>query len=1110
MPSTERVEVSSPTPWRCVAHLLLFVLFLGLGATTLEAQAARAGVEDRLSAETFSGFVLRGIGPALTSGRISDLAIHPKDRHTWYVAVGSGGVWKTTNAGTTFESIFDGQGSYSIGCVTLDPNDPNVVWVGSGENVSGRHVGFGDGVYRSLDGGKTWQHMGLRASEHVSRILVDPRDSNVVYVAAEGPLWSTGGDRGVYKSTDGGATWKQVLSIDADTGVASLELDPRDPDVLYAAAFQRRRTVWSYLAGGPGSGIHKSTDGAATWRKLTNGLPKKDMGKIGLAVSPIDPDVVYATIEAHPDEQGFYRSADRGESWEKGSDYVSGGTGPHYYQEIYASPHRLDRVYQMDVFLNATDDGGKTFYQVGDADKHTDNHAMAFVAADPDYLMVGSDGGLYESFDAGKTWKFVTNLPVTQVYKVALTEGFPVYDVIGGTQDNGTIVGPTRTLNRHGIRNEDWFFAFGADGYATAADPQEPNLLYVSWQTGHPLRYDRRTGELVEIQPQPEPGDPPERFNWDAPILVSPHDPKRIYYGSQRLWRSDDRGDSWRAVSADLTRGVLRYDLPVGGRLRGSDALWGNSAMSWYATTTAIAESPLHEGLLYVGTDDGVIQVSEDGGASWRRAELRGVPERAFVNELTASPVDADTVFASIDNHKEGDYAPYLLRSTDRGRTWQSIRGDLPDRHLVWSLQQDHERGDLLFVGTELGIFFTLDGGRKWIRLTGDAPTIAFRDLEIQRRESDLVGGSFGRGFWVLDDYSPLRAVTPEVLAAEAKLFPVRRAFWYVPEMLLQSRDKGSSGTDAFAAPNPPHGAVFTYWLRDELLTPKKVREQREKPLQEAGKDVPFAGFDALREEDLAPAPRMLLTVRDASGEVVRRLEGPTTKGFHRVSWDLRYAPVDPILLRPPANLPPWVEPPQGPLAPPGRYTVGLARASGGEVVAIGARESFEVVEVLEPSLEGADATARTEFARSTADLYRRASGAMAELRRATERLDYLERAVLATPGADPAALAEVNRVRRALADVRNALAGDPIRGRYQEPAELSVLDRLGIVSGADWNSRYGPTATHRRAVEIAEQEYAGVAERLRRVIEEELRALEEALEDAGAPWTPGRSVVPP
>jgi photosystem II stability/assembly factor-like uncharacterized protein len=1107
MPRRER----GPLGWFAIPTAATGLVLAGLASTPapLSARAESEAGNDLLVAETFQGLALRGIGPALTSGRIADLAIHPKDRHTWYVAVGSGGVWKTTNAGTTFEPIFDGQGSYSIGCVTLDPIDPDVVWVGTGENVSGRHVGFGDGVYRSRDGGRTWKNMGLRASEHVSRILVDPRDSNVVYVAAEGPLWSSGGERGVFKSTDGGETWKQVLAIDADTGVASLVFDPRDPDVLYAAAFQRRRTVWSYLAGGPGSGIHKSTDGGATWRELTQGLPKGDMGKIGLAVSPLDPDLVYATIEAQPDERGFYRSADGGESWEKRSDYLSGGTGPHYYQEIYASPHRLDRVIQMDVFLHATDDGGKTFYEVGDADKHSDNHALAFVAGDPDYLLVGTDGGLYESFDAGKTWKFVTNLPVTQIYKLALNAGSPVYDVIGGTQDNGTIVGPVRTLNRHGIRNEDWFFAYGADGYATAADPQNPDLYYVSWQTGHPLRYDRRTGELVEIQPQPAPGDPPERFNWDAPILISPHDPARIYYGSQRLWRSDDRGDSWRAVSGDLTRGDLRYELPVGERLRGASALWGNSAMSWYATSTAIAESPLAEGLLYVGTDDGVIQVSEDGGATWRRATPPGVPERAFVNELTASPVDADTVFASIDNHKEGDYEPYVLRSTDRGRTWRSIRGDLPDRHLVWSLQQDHERPELLFAGTEFGIFFTLDGGSKWIRLSGGSPTIAFRDLEIQRRDDDLVGASFGRGFFVLDDYSPLRAVTPEALASEAKLFPVRRALWYVPAMLLQSRDKGSSGTDAYAAPNPPHGAVFTIWLRDDLRSPKEQREERERELAEAEDDVPFPGFDALREEALAPAQRLVLTVRDSAGDVVRRLEGPNKKGFHRVAWDLRWAPVDPIVLRAAQNLPPWADPPQGPLAPPGRYTVELARVSGGEVVPIGSPESFEVVEVLEPSLDGADAAERTEFARRTAELYRKAAGAMAELRRAGERLDHLERAVLAAPRAEPASLGEVTRIRRELADLRLALAGDEIRQRFEEPTELSVLDRLGIVSGADWNSRYGPTATHRRAVEIAEGEYRELAERLRRVVEEDLRRLEETLEAAGAPWTPGR-VVPP
>jgi photosystem II stability/assembly factor-like uncharacterized protein len=436
-----------------------------------------------LTSEILSGLKFRNIGPAIMSGRISDIAIHPKNRSMWYVAVGSGGVWKTMNAGTTWTPIFDGQASYSIGCLTLDPNSPDVVWVGTGENVSGRHVGIGDGVYKSLNGGKTWTNMGLAKSEHVARLLVDPRDSNTVYVAAEGPLWSPGGERGLYKSIDGGKTWTISLEISKDTGVTSAEFDPSNPDIIYAAAYQRRRSVAAFMGGGPESAIYKSEDAGKTWRKLAVGMPEGDKGKIGLAVSPMKPNVVYATVEAGPEGKGFYRSTDRGESWEKRNPFISGGTGPHYYQEIFADPNTFDRVYQMAPPLMVTDDGGKSFRRVNENNKHGDNHAMAFIKEEPDYILNGSDGGVYESHDLGKTWRFFDNLPVTQFYKLALDNALPYYNVHGGTQDNGSQLGPSRTLNAHGIGNSDWVITFGADGYASAIDPEDPNIVYVEMQS---------------------------------------------------------------------------------------------------------------------------------------------------------------------------------------------------------------------------------------------------------------------------------------------------------------------------------------------------------------------------------------------------------------------------------------------------------------------------------------------------------------------------------------------------------------------------------------------------------------------------------------------------
>ena len=633
---------------------ILIFLVLSLVVTGLMSAPAAKNTKEKnykLTPGTFSALKFRNTGPALTSGRISDIAIHPQNRSVWYIAVGSGGVWKTVNGGTTWQPVFDDQPSYSIGCVTIDPNNPEIIWVGSGENVSGRHVGFGDGIYKSLNGGKTWQNMGLKKSQHISKILIDPGNSLVIYAACEGPLWSPGGQRGVYKSSDGGKKWQLCLKISKDTGVTDIAFEPGHTDTIYAAAYQRRRSVAAFMGGGPESGIYKTNDSGKNWRKLTVGLPKGHMGRIGLAVSPQKPNVVYATIEAGPEEKGFYRSANRGESWEKRDKYISNGTGPHYYQEIFADPHRFDRVYQMDVWMHVTENGGKTFRKVGENHKHSDNHALAFDVHDPNYLLAGCDGGVYESRDAGKTWKFFANLPLTQFYKMALDNALPFYNVHGGTQDNGSQMGPSRTININGIMNRDWFFTLGADGYACAIDPENPDIIFASWQVGRLVRFDKRSGEQVDIQPQPGLGAEPPRWNWDSPLLLSPHSRTRIYYGSQRLYRSDDRGDTWSVVSPDLSRGISRLEQEIMGRTRSVDALWDHDAMSYFGNLTGITESPLQEGLIYAGTDDGLIQVTADGGKHWRKIEkLPGVPKYFFVNDIKASLHHKDTVFAAVSS----------------------------------------------------------------------------------------------------------------------------------------------------------------------------------------------------------------------------------------------------------------------------------------------------------------------------------------------------------------------------------------------------------------------------------------------------------------------------
>ncbi len=1073
---------------------------------TLTSPVFAADTDSRMTSGTFASLELRSIGPALMSGRIADIALDPADPNTWYVAVGSGGVWKTVNAGTTWAPIFDDQDAYSIGCVTVDPSNPHIVWVGTGENVGGRHVGFGDGVYRSDDGGSSWTNVGLGSSEHISKIVVHPEDSDTVWVAAQGPLWSPGGDRGLYKTTDGGATWTKVLAGGEWTGVTDVVLDPRDPDALVAATWQRHRTIAAYMGGGPESGLHRSTDGGETWVKLENGLPKGNLGKIGLAISPLDPDVLYAVIELNRREGGVWRSADRGSSWEKRSDAVSGATGPHYYQELVASPHAFDRIYLVDVRIQVSDDGGTTFRRLKEAHKHSDNHSITFRPDDPDYLLVGTDGGIYESFDLAATWRFVANLPVTQFYKVALDDTEPFYWVYGGTQDNNSQGGPSRTDAVNGIMNRDWVIVLGGDGHQPATEPGNPDIMYAESQEGVLHRVDRTTGEVVLIQPQPDADDPPERFNWDSPILVSPHSPTRLYFASQRLWRSDDRGDSWTPVSGDVTRDQDRMLLPFMGRQWSWDAPWDMWAMSMFNTITSIAESPLEEGLLYVGTDDGLLQVSEDGGGSWRTIEvgsLPGVPDAAFVNDVKADLHDADTVYVALDNHKSGDFAPYLVKSTDRGRSWTSLAGDLPDRHLVWRVVQDHVDPDLLFAGTEFGVFFSVDGGRRWVELDGGVPTIPFRDLAIQRREDDLVGASFGRGFFILDDYSVLREVSEDALEAEATLFSTRPAWWYIEREPLGQDEKASQGAAFFTAPNPPFGAVFTYHLRDGLTTRETRRQEAEKPKIESGTDTPFPGWESVEAERREPEPVILLTVRDAGGDVVRRLEGPAKKGFHRVAWDLRYPAPDAMG----TERSEWRGPPRGYLAAPGTYTVTLSKRVDGEVTELAGPVDFEVRRMRGGALDGAQPAETVAFWKRLAATERSVSGANRALADAFKRVERLREALERSTAAPGGLDGELYRLEQELYDLDRRLSGHRSKQAVGEPEVDSIRRRVSRAASGTTQSTYGPTPNLVRTLEIAEQRLAGLRNRLNEILTTELPALEARLVDAGAPWTPGQPV---
>ncbi|KAB2844101.1 MAG: glycosyl hydrolase, partial [Melioribacteraceae bacterium] len=679
-------------------------------------------------AKTVEGLKLRTIGPAFCSGRIGDLAVNPDKPNEYYAAVASGGVWKTTNAGISWEPVFENEGSYSIGCVTLDPNNPHVVWVGTGENNSQRSVGYGDGIYKSEDGGKNWKNMGLKNSEHIAKIVIDPRNSNVIYVAAQGPLWGPGGDRGLYKSTDGGETWNKVLEISENTGITDLVYDPRNPDVMYAASYQRRRHVWTLINGGPESAIYKSTNAGAAWNKIETGLPKGDIGRIGLAISPVNPDVLYAIIEAEEDKGGFFRSTDRGASWEKRSGKVS--SSPQYYQEIVCDLLDVDKVYCLDTYTSVTEDGGKTFKRLGNNNRHVDDHALWIDPNNTNHLLIGGDGGIYETYDGGELWDYKDNLPVTQFYKVSTDNNEPFYYVWGGTQDNNSMGGPSQTLNEVGIVNADWYVTQGGDGYESQVDPVDPNIVYAQYQHGGLTRYNKVTGENIDIQPKEGKGEEAYRWNWDTPLVLSPHKHTRLYFAANVLFKSEDMGNSWEKISGDLTRQLDRDKLEVMGKIWSADAVAKNKSTSYYGNIIALNESPIKEGLIYTGSDDGLINVTEDGGKNWRKIEkFPGVPERTYVNMIVASYHDVNRVYVAFNNHKNADFKPYLLRSDDAGKTWKSIAGNLPERGSVYSVAEDHVNPNLLFAGTEFGIFFTVDGGNKWIQLKGNMPTIAVRDI---------------------------------------------------------------------------------------------------------------------------------------------------------------------------------------------------------------------------------------------------------------------------------------------------------------------------------------------------------------------------------------------
>ena len=915
----------------------------------------------------FDRLRFRAIGPAAPSGRIDDFAVFEKNPAIYYVASATGGVWKTVNNGTTFTPVFDKQSVSSIGDVTIAPSDPNVVWVGTGEANNRQSSSWGDGVYKSTDGGKSWKNAGLRESRQIPRIVVDPIDHDVVYVAALGDLWKAGGERGIYKTADGGLTWTRVLDAGPDAGGTDLVMDPSNNKVLYAATYQRRRASWGFNGGGPNSAIWKTVDGGRTWTRLESGIPAGDKGRIGLDVYRRNPNIVVARIE-HPKQGGVYRSEDGGGTWNKVS---STNPRPMYFSQIRIDPADDKRIYVGGTLLHLSDDGGKTFNNNAAEKIHVDFHALWIDPSNSDHVMIGGDGGVGVSYDRSRTYVWLPNLPLAQFYHVSYDNQTP-YTVCGGLQDNDTWCGPSQVRSRDGIGQDEWFVVQGGDGFVTLIDPTDPRIIYAESQEGFVARVDRTTNERKSIRPEAPASDTAIRWNWDTPLLISPHDPATIYAGAHRLYRSRDRGHSWKAISPDLSLGINRDTVVLMG-VKGKDlTIAKNDGVNDYGTLFTIAESRRVAGVLYTGTDDGQVQVSRDAGAGWSNltGRIPGAPRLANVSKVEPSKFADGTVYVTFDGHKVGDYGSYAYVSTDFGQGWKSIVGDLPKGQVVRTITEDLKNPDVLYLGTESGLWVTADRGKTWIKVGGAFPTVPVYEITLHPRDNDMIVATHGRAIWILDDLAPFQQYAA-AKAAGNFLFDVEPA---VQRGIADDRERGFEGNMIWLGQNPPFGARIPYHLG-------------------------------------AKADSVALVVKDAGGTTVRTLRGDATKGglgqgVNSAVWDLRVEPIPaPDTLPAGGSLGGGAD---GPLVLPGEYQLALLvngkESGGGKVRVMG-----------EPDIvfSDADRKARYDALRELQALGSRVQHATAAVRKANEQLTQIKAALKdssAVPAPIKASLDSLNR----------------------------------------------------------------------------------------------------
>lgn len=1053
--------------------------------------------QDSIPAGVLNSLQFRSIGPTVTGGRIVDIAVNPNNHSEYYIAAACGGVWKTDNNGTTFQPIFDQYGTQSIGCLAIDQQNPNVVWVGTGENNNQRSVGYGNGIYRSLDGGKSFTNMGLKTSEHIGMIKIHPRNSNVVFVAAYGPLWKEGGERGLYKTEDGGKTWTRIHHISDNTGCNEVHFDPSNPEILYAAFHQRRRHEWTYLGGGPESALFKSTDGGKTWRKLSSGLPGGDLGRITVGISPANPDRVYAMIEAQGSKGGVFVSTDKGESWSKVNDYSTAG---NYYQELMVDPIDANRIFIMDTWLKWSRDGGKTVSSVGEKWKHVDNHAIWIDPKDTRHWLVGCDGGLYETWDNGLNWIHKDQLNITQFYRVTVDNSEPFYYVYGGTQDNNTLGGPSSNASDNGIPNSDWFITVGGDGFKTQVDPLDPNIVYSQWQYGGLIRYDRKTGEQIDIKPIPGLEEPGLRWNWDAPLIISHHNNKRLYFAANKVYRSDDRGNSWTCISPDLSRGVDRNKLSVMGRVWSVDAVAKNQSTSIYGNIMWFAESPKDANLLFAGTDDGLIQTSTDGGKTWsKQSAFPGVPDMSLVSCIVASQHDRNVVYASFDNHRKGDFKPYILKSSDAGKTWVSISSNMPANGSVKTLAEDHVNKDLLFAGTEFGFFVSHNGGKKWTQWTAGLPPIAIKDIAIQKRENDIALATFGRGFVILDNYAPVRQMTKENLDKDAFIFKVKDAKMFIPRTPLGGDGKSSKGATYVNAPNPTRNAVIWYHLKNDYKTLKEQRQERESKLQKDNKNTFYPSNDTLRLEANEESAYLVFVISNAEGKEIRRIKAAAKKGMGSVEWDLRFGL--------PESLNNAGEPNKGlssgPFVSPGTYKVKMMLVKEGKMTALGNEETITTDYLVKPTLESYSGAEKEKIVAEISETRRKVVAANEYLNELSQNLGTIKKAVFVA-GVDNGILADMNVIQEKLKDLNLRMHGDQVLASKEFETAPGLNERMeNAVYGMAYSSN-GPTITHVEAFRAGSSAFTKWLEDLQKT-DLLMESLHQKLDANKVPYSAGR-----